>query len=71
MLLEMAACGRYPQGSPFDPDQSHQGKHLADYLRSQGYTVTELPRPTVITSELLAQYDHVIRANQFGQLYTG
>ena len=54
----------FPQSGPFDPSQPHQGKALADYLRSLGYTVTELPRPTTITTSLLASHDIVIRANE-------
>jgi hypothetical protein len=66
----------YPQIAPFDPDKPHQGKALADYLRSQGFFVTELPRtvyprvlppaPPPITPDLLSQFDLVIRANEFG-----
>lgn len=47
----------------FNPDLYHQGKALADYLRSLGMRVTELPRPFIITTELLNEYDLVVRAN--------
>lgn len=47
----------------FDPSLEHQGKPLADYLRSLGMEVEELPRPYEITPELLEDYDLVIRAN--------
>jgi hypothetical protein len=56
----------FPQGGPFTAGAAHQGKALADYLRAQGHTVTELPRPTTVTAELLAGADVVIRANGFG-----
>lgn len=48
----------------FDPSLEHQGKALADYLRSQGMLVDELPRPYQITDELLQQYDLVVRAGK-------
>ena len=54
----------FPQVSPFDPAAPHQGKALADYLRSLGHMVTELPRGANITSGQLAGYDLVIRANE-------
>lgn len=49
----------------FDPELDHQGKHLADYLKSLGMEVTELPRPFTITAELLNDYQLVVRANAF------
>jgi hypothetical protein len=49
----------------FDPNLAHQGKFLADYLRSQGMEVTELPRPFYITDELLENYHLVVRAGAF------
>lgn len=55
----------YPQpfiDDVFDPDLDHQGKHLADYLKSLGMEVTELPRPFTITAELLNDYHLVVRA---------
>ena len=45
----------------FDPALEHQGKALADYLRSQGMVVHELPRPYLITDGLLQGYQLVIR----------
>lgn len=48
----------------FDPSLEHQGKALADYLRSQGMLVDELPRPHTITRELLKKYDLVVRPNK-------
>ena len=56
----------FPQAGPFDPNAPHQGKAVADYLRSTGYAVTELPRPFEITTELLEQYSVVVRAGEFG-----
>jgi len=47
----------------FDPALEHQGKALADYLRSQGMVVHELPRPYLITDGLLQGYQLVIRPN--------
>jgi hypothetical protein len=58
----------FPQSSEigFSSNGDHQGKQLADYLRSLGYEVDELPRGTVITDDMLNQYDKVIRAVGFG-----
>lgn len=56
----------FPQASPdFSESVDHQGKPLADYLRSLGYHVDELPRGAVITNELLAHYSKIIRAAAF------
>jgi hypothetical protein len=49
----------------FYANEDHQGKALADYLRSIGYTVKELYRGAVITNELLQKYDKIIRAPAF------
>jgi hypothetical protein len=61
-----------PQVGDFDPRKPHQGKALADFLRREGADVEELPRTLhfgsatapaqVITAELLAPRDLVIRA---------
>ena len=58
----------FPQSSAtgFSSLNDHQGKALANYLRSLGYLVDELPRGTVITSDLLNKYDNVVRAVGFG-----
>jgi hypothetical protein len=59
----------FPQGSPDVPYSGtdyHQGRALADSIRSLGYVVEELPRPFAITNTLLTSYDIVIRANGFG-----
>ena len=52
----------FPQGGPFDPLAPHQGRALADHLRSTGYRVDELPRGASIDGEDLEGYDLVIRA---------
>ena len=49
----------------FDISLPHQGKYLADYLRSRGYRVDELRRPYFV-APLLHTYDIVIRASGFG-----
>ena len=51
--------------SIFFKSEDHQGKALADYLRSLGYHVDELPRGAVITNELLAKYSKIIRGPAF------
>lgn len=56
----------FPQAGPFDKAAPHQGKALADHLRSLGHKVDELPRPTTITAKLLGGYDLVIRAAGVG-----
>jgi len=60
----------FPQAGPFDPSLAHQGKAFADYLRSLGRGVDELPRPHVITPELLQDYALVIRTVGFGSYST-
>jgi len=57
----------FPQAGPFDPLADHQGKALADHLRSLGHKVVELPRPYTITAELLSDYDIVIRSGGMGE----
>ena len=58
----------YPQGEAgFDPAAPHQGQRLADYLRSRGYVVDELPRGRIVSDTLLwPTYAGVIRAGQYG-----
>ena len=51
----------FPQGNTFDPAQHHQGKPLADFMRSKGWQVVELPRGEVITFEKLRRVDVVVR----------
>jgi hypothetical protein len=70
MLIDASRDGGvwwFPQyeATGFDAALPHQGKALADYLRGLGFVVDELPRGTVITNELLGQYDKVIRTNAF------
>jgi hypothetical protein len=57
----------FPQSpaTGFSATNHHQGTALADYFRSQGYQVDELPRGAIITSELLDKYSKVIRATAF------
>lgn len=54
----------FPQGDPFDASQPHQGKALADHLRSLGNEVVELGRGVEITREMLDQYDKVLQTGQ-------
>jgi hypothetical protein len=66
----------FPQAADFDSRKPHQGKALADFLRSQAAEVEELPRTIqfgratrssqVVTAELLAGRDLVIRAGVYG-----
>lgn len=52
----------FPQAGTFSSSQWHQGTALANLLRNQGFTVTELPRGATITWDLLRNYKNVIRA---------
>lgn len=61
----------YPQGDTVDPEAPHQGQRLADYLRSRGYVVDELPRGRIVSDTLLATYAGVIRAGQYGTYTAG
>jgi hypothetical protein len=56
----------YPQAGSFSATMPHQGKALADYLRSLGFTVDELPRGTSVTWDELKKYKNIIRAVGFG-----
>ena len=56
----------FPQSFPFDPDQDHQGRHLAEHFRERGYTVDELGRGSVVTDSILRGYGIVIRAGKYG-----
>jgi len=52
----------FPQGrNGFDPKQHHQGKPLADLMRSKGWEVVELGRGEVITADRLRDFDAVVR----------
>ena len=55
----------FPQSGVFDPDKYHQGMHLANYLRRQGFTVDELGRGVTINDVVLEGYQVVIRASGF------
>ncbi len=56
----------FPQDGPYDPDAEHQGRALAEYLRSVGYTVDELGRDVMVSDDLLDHYRMVIRAGEWG-----
>jgi hypothetical protein len=60
----------FPQTVWFDPTRPHQGKGLADHLRSHGYLVDELSRTSNIISALSQPYDIVIRAGGGGSYTT-
>ena len=49
----------------FNPDSVHQGRALANYLRSQGYTVTELGRGATLPTDSMRTYATVIRAGYY------
>ncbi len=51
----------FPQGQNFNANQYHQGKALGDFMRRQGWKVTELPRGQVITFDILRDVDLVIK----------
>ena len=56
----------FPQGpAGFSATNPHQGTALADYFRSLGYQVDELPRGAIITADLLDKYSKVIRPTAF------
>lgn len=56
----------FPQVGTYSPNQTHQGKALADHLRSVGFEVDELPSNALITDSILSRYDKVIRAGHYG-----
>jgi hypothetical protein len=55
-----------PQGGPFVADSAHQGKALADYLRSKGYAVDELGQHALVAA-FLPKYSKVIRVGSYGR----
>ncbi|MBN1568831.1 MAG: hypothetical protein JXA73_13360 [Acidobacteria bacterium] len=57
----------FPQYSDtgFDQDKDHQGKAMADAMRTRGWEVIELPRGEVITADTLNGYDIVIRPEPY------
>jgi hypothetical protein len=58
----------FPQSetSGFSSANPHQGKALADYLHSRGFTVDELPRGITITDSILNRYSKIIRVDKYG-----
>jgi len=56
----------YPQVAPFDAAATHQGKLLADTLRSMGYVVDEQGRDDAVSRDLLLSHAVVIRAGSWG-----
>lgn len=61
----------FPQweGTGFDQEKPHQGKTMADLLRSKGFEVDELGRGTELTEKKFFGYYIIIRAGGF-QTYT-
>jgi len=56
----------FPQGPPpFDPQKPHQGVLLANYLKSRGWEVIEIPRETKITDQFKGA-TMVVRFNKWG-----
>jgi hypothetical protein len=57
----------FPQSpiTGFSETADHQGKDLANYLRSLGFHVDELPRGAVITDQLMEKYSRIIRVAAF------
>jgi len=51
----------FPQSENFNANQYHQGKAFGDFMRRQGWKVTELPRGQVITLDILRDVDVVIK----------
>jgi hypothetical protein len=49
----------------FRSDQPHQGKALADYLRAQGYSVTELGRRGTMSPDSMMSFSVIIRAGYY------
>jgi len=52
----------FPQVTPFNADEPHQGTALANYLKGMGYKVEELGGGKTITMEILQRFKYVIRA---------
>lgn len=51
--------------SGFKSDEPHQGRALADYLRSQGYSVTELGRRGTMSPDSMMSFAVIIRAGYY------
>jgi len=56
----------FPQSGSFDPNVNHQGTAIANYLRTLGQEVDELPSNAPVTDSLLSLYTGVIRAGNYG-----
>jgi hypothetical protein len=56
----------FPQSEQFIDYLPHQGKALADDLRSRGYLVEELGRNQTISDSILRRFRYVIRAGIYG-----
>ncbi len=70
ILFDASHCGGvwwFPQYDSigYNKDEYHQGKILADYIRSKGFKVDELARGHELTDSLLNQYDLVIRVGGY------
>src|SRR6266508_1292885 len=59
--------GWFPQVGPCSQDAPHQGRALAEYVRSRGFVVDELGRGTTLTDEVFFGARVVIRTAVFGQ----
>ena len=55
----------FPQASGFDPDDAHQGRAFANYLRAKGFAVTELGRGQVMSPDSMMKYAVIIRAGYY------
>ena len=60
----------FPQEGSFDPEEDHQGKALADYLRLLDYPVRELGRNERITGALAESHHIIIRVGRVGSSYS-
>jgi hypothetical protein len=71
VLIETSKDGGvwwFPQsGRPedFDPSRAHQGKNVADLIRSRDYQLVELPRGQLVTEQTLKGFDVVVRPRSF------
>lgn len=55
----------YPQSGSFNSEAAHQGQLLANYWRSKGYRVDEIPRGLVVTDEVFQNYAVIVRAGVY------
>ena len=49
----------------FNPNDAHQGRALAEYLRARGYTVTELGRGATMSPDSMMTYAVIVRAGYY------